>query len=634
MPLQEALAEIDRLKPGAKVSYQALAQKHGCCRSTLTRQHKNQVVPHTVKINNQRLLHPRDEVEVVEYIRGLTKRNLKPTRQMVMNFVTPLCCRAPSEAWVTRFLNRNSDLLINAWTTPMDRNRHHADSVDSYRLYFELLHSKMAEYNVEPQDTYNMDEKGFAIGVSGRSKRIFDKALYQSKQFRKSLHDGNREWVSILATVCADGSVLPPGVIYPAAGRAVQASWVAPIDPKKHDIFFTTSPTGWTNDDLGITWLEQVFERYTARKARRRWRLLILDGHGSHITKAFIDYCDAHKILLMIYPPHSTHTLQPLDVVCFAPLAQNYTKELDHHTQKSQGTLGINLSDFFDLFWPAWVTTFTKTLVKTSFSATGIHPPNADVVLDKLKVPTPPQPATPPEQTAITAAPTAPNWLKAKALLRRTVGGEGSTQLGPLEQAIHQLHVQFELVQHELNEAKEELKKQKKKPKQQKVLPLYTRQIERQGGAVWWSPSSKAEADARDRANQAYQEQLEMEKATKRELQVTKRLLKAKEDEEKRARRAIEKEERAQLKAVKDAEVAKRQAEKQRQKEARDAAKAIQLPQTSKRKASQSAAPRKKQKRGAVGSGSRPIAHERSPTPPPKLNRHGRKIAPRKRLEQ
>ncbi|KAJ8117808.1 hypothetical protein OPT61_g1085 [Boeremia exigua] len=552
---------------------------------------------------------------------------------MVINFITPLCRYAPSEAWMTRFLRHHSDVLINAWATPMDGNRQRADSIDSYRLYFELLHSKITEYNVEPRNTYNMDEKGFAIGVTGKSKRIFDKVLYQSKQYQKSLQDGSREWVTIVATVCADGSALPPGIVYPAAGRAVQASWVDTIDPRIHDTFFTTSPTGWMNDDLGITWLEQVFERCTAPKARQQWRLLILDGHGSHVTKAFIDYCDAHKILLMVYPPHSTHTLQPLDVVCFAPLAKNYTKELNHHLQKSQGILSINLSDFFNLFWPAWVTTFTKTLVETSFSATGIYPPDADVVLDKLKPPPSPAPATPPEQTAITAAPTAPNWLKAKALLRQTVGGEGSAQLGPIEQVIHQLHVQFELIQHELNEAKEALKKQKQKPKQLKVLPLYTRQIERHGGAVWWSPSSKAEADARDRANQAYQEQLEMEKATKRELQLTRRLLKAKEDEEKRARRAIEKEERARLKAVKDAGIAERKAERERRKQLLNAEKSIQLPKQAKRKLPPAAGPRKKQNRGGVGGGSKPIAHERPPTPPPKRGRYNREITLPKRFQ-
>ena len=94
----------------------------------------------------------------------------------------------------------------------------------------------------------------------------------------------------------------------------------------------------------------------------------------------------------------------------------------------------------------------------------------------------------------------------------------------------------------------------------------------------------------------------------------------------------MEKEERARLKAVKAAEVAERRAERQRQKDAHDASKSIQLPKTGKRKASQSAAPRKKQNRGAVGGGSRPIAHERSPTPPSTQSRHGRAIRPTKKF--
>lgn len=40
-----------------------------------------------------------------------------------------------------------------------------------------------------------------------------------------------------------------------------------------------------------------VICRQTKEKARRRWRLLISNGHGSHITIKFIDFCDANKIL-------------------------------------------------------------------------------------------------------------------------------------------------------------------------------------------------------------------------------------------------------------------------------------------------------------------------------------------------
>jgi hypothetical protein len=199
--------------------------------------------------------------------------------------------------------------------------------------------------------------------------------------------------VTALATICADGLTLPSGIIFPAAGTAVQASWVHDIDPEKHSICFTTLLNRWANNDLGVTWLEQVSDRYTKAKARRRWRLLIIDGHGSHITKDFINYCDGHKILLLIFPPHATHTLQPLDVVCFKSLSHNYSIKLDtqHHT--TLRWFPIDKADFFSLFWPAWVNTFTKALVLRAFEATGIHPPNADVILELSRFGVSPAPA-------------------------------------------------------------------------------------------------------------------------------------------------------------------------------------------------------------------------------------------------
>jgi hypothetical protein len=42
----------------------------------------------------------------------------------------------------------------------------------------------------------------------------------------------------------------------------------------------------------------------------------------------FIEYCNQKKILLVVYPPHSTHTLQPLDVVMFKPLATGYSNKV------------------------------------------------------------------------------------------------------------------------------------------------------------------------------------------------------------------------------------------------------------------------------------------------------------------
>jgi hypothetical protein len=77
--------------------------------------------------------------------------------------------------------------------------------------------------------------------------------------------------------------------------------------------------------------LKLVFDRQTKEKAqkdRRAWRLLILDRHGSHVNMEFIEYCHNNRILLAVYPPHSTYTLQPLDVALFKPLSAAYSQAL------------------------------------------------------------------------------------------------------------------------------------------------------------------------------------------------------------------------------------------------------------------------------------------------------------------
>ena len=86
---------------------------------------------------------------------------------------------------------------------------------------------------------------------------------------------------------------------------------------------------GWTNEDLGMSWLTKIFDRHTKAKAGYSKRLLLMDGHSSHVNLRFINYCDQNDILLVILPPHSTHRLQPLDVGIFSPLAGIYLKEID-----------------------------------------------------------------------------------------------------------------------------------------------------------------------------------------------------------------------------------------------------------------------------------------------------------------
>jgi hypothetical protein len=268
--IDKAIASIESGDEGALFSYQKVAAKWHCNRSTLSQRHQDLTQSNGVKSTQQQLLNPQQELDFVQYIEGLTKRELLPTREMIQNFAACIAKKEVRIRWVSRFLHYQKDKLTTKWTARMERNRHQADSQKRYTMYFDFLHQKMQQYEIEPENTYNMDEKGFLIGTTSRSKRIFSRALWERKEVTSAIQDGSREWITVVATICADESLLLPAIIFEGK-RTLQSAWVDNIEARKHGVFLSTSPSGWTNDALGLAWVEQVFNRHTKEKARRRW---------------------------------------------------------------------------------------------------------------------------------------------------------------------------------------------------------------------------------------------------------------------------------------------------------------------------------------------------------------------------
>jgi hypothetical protein len=133
----------------------------------------------------------------------------------------------------------------------------------------------------------------------------------------------------------ADGSSLAPVLIYKAVSGDLQDSWLHDYDPQEHLCWFASSPNGWTSDELGLSWLQSLFHKQTVNKAERDWRLLVLDGYGSHCTLSFLEWCRSNRILVAVFAPHPTHRLQPLDVSLFGPLARYHSQSLEAHSRLS-----------------------------------------------------------------------------------------------------------------------------------------------------------------------------------------------------------------------------------------------------------------------------------------------------------
>ena len=164
---------------------------------------------------------------------------------------------------------------------------------------------------------------------------------YQSGRVNSAKQDGSREFISLLASICADGTAPPPTLIYKGDSGDLQDTWVEDIEASDK-AYFGVSSTGWSSDAFGLEWLTKVFDPHTRIKAGRSRRLLIVDGHSSHVNMAFLDKCDQLRIIVLILLPHSTHRLQALDVSLFQPLATAYSYEINKILHESRGIVSLS----------------------------------------------------------------------------------------------------------------------------------------------------------------------------------------------------------------------------------------------------------------------------------------------------
>jgi hypothetical protein len=134
------------------------------------------------------------------------------------------------------------------------------------------------DYGINNNNIYNFDETGFAIGIIATAR-----VITMSDNIGKPvvLQPGNQEWITSIEAINAAGWALLLIILLKA--KTYQGSWFE--DPLiSRDWWLQTSPNSWTTDEIGLDWLMNHFEPYIRDCIVRTYRLLVLDGHSSHLS--------------------------------------------------------------------------------------------------------------------------------------------------------------------------------------------------------------------------------------------------------------------------------------------------------------------------------------------------------------
>ena len=147
------------------------------------------------------------------------------------------------------------------------------------------------------------------------------------------------------------------------------------------------SPNGWTDVELGMMWI-QDFDNQTEEKAAGQTRAVFLDGHSSHNSPELLRFAQSHGIEILSYPPHCTHALQGLDVICFARMKDLWKQKVTEFEEENK--CNVTKGTFTGVFGKAFSLAFTPETIKAAFRVTGIHPYDPSVITPQQMKPSEP----------------------------------------------------------------------------------------------------------------------------------------------------------------------------------------------------------------------------------------------------
>ena len=171
--------------------------------------------------------------------------------------------------------------------------------------YFASLKTTLEEKGLAnaPCQMFNCDETFLPLNIA--CKNVI--ACKNSKHvYAQSC--GTTDHITLLCCASAAGILLPPMIVYSRNFRRCNYRFNGP-----NDALHAKSESRWIDYKLYLLWMK-IFLKHCGSQHQV---ILFVDGHASHIMLDFINLAQENVMIPFCLPLHTTHVLQPLDVLVF-----------------------------------------------------------------------------------------------------------------------------------------------------------------------------------------------------------------------------------------------------------------------------------------------------------------------------
>lgn len=265
--------------------------------------------------------------------------------------------------WFDAFKAANNLSLRNPEATSIARLR--GFNKVAVQKFFTILREVKQKYNFKADRIYNADESGLSTVPTKLPKIITPKG---QRRVAKIVSAERGRTTTLVCAMNAIGSYVPPFFVF--ARQRMKPELLNGCPAGSQGI---AQSSGWMTSESFLAYLKH-FANF-AKPSIQDPVLLLVDNHSSHISLPGINYCRENGIILVGFPPHTTHRLQPLDVSFFGPLKVYYNQVCDAFLVSNPGT-AISDRNLGPLFTEAYGKAATVNNAVKGFKAVGIEPFN------------------------------------------------------------------------------------------------------------------------------------------------------------------------------------------------------------------------------------------------------------------
>lgn len=296
--------------------------------------------------------------------------------------------QSAGEDWLTIFIKKNRDLSIR---TPEPTSLQRATNFNktNVSLFFDKLAHVRDKYNFTAAQIWNVDETGVTT-VQKVGKVIAEKG---TKQVGGITSCERGVLVTVCVAVSAVGNATPPMFLFPR--KKFQDHFIRDGPPGS---IGAANGSGWMTVETFYTFMQHFIAH--ARPSIENPILLMLDNHESHLAIKTINYAKENGVVMLSFPPHCSHRLQPLDRSVYGPFKKYLSSAQDSWLRNHPGK-SMTIYDIPSLVRHALPLAATPVNITKGFKVSGIEPFNRDVFGDDEFLPASvtDQPAPPPQSS-------------------------------------------------------------------------------------------------------------------------------------------------------------------------------------------------------------------------------------------